>query len=45
MDDNEIVELFWQRSEDALAECGSRFSGYCRTVAYNILNNDDGGNV
>jgi RNA polymerase sigma-70 factor (ECF subfamily) len=37
MDDNAIVELFWQRSEDALTECASRFGGYCRKIAGNIL--------
>jgi RNA polymerase sigma-70 factor (ECF subfamily) len=40
MDDNEIIDLFWQRSEDALTECGSKFGGYCRTIAKNILDND-----
>ena len=40
MDDNDIIELFWQRSEDALTECGSKYGGYCRTVAKNILSND-----
>jgi RNA polymerase sigma-70 factor (ECF subfamily) len=39
MDDNEIIDLFWQRSEDALAECKSKFGGYCRTIANNIINN------
>ena len=40
MDDNGIIELFWQRSEDALAECKTKFGGYCRMIANNILNND-----
>jgi len=40
MDDNEIIDLFWQRSEDALTECKSKFGGYCRMIASNILNND-----
>ena len=39
MEDNVIVELFWQRSEDALTECGNKFGAYCRTIAQNILNN------
>ena len=41
MDDTAIIELFWQRSEDALAECKAKFGGYCRTVACNILHNSD----
>ena len=41
MDDNGIIELFWQRSGDALLECGVKFGAYCRMIARNILNNDD----
>jgi len=40
MDDNEIIELFWQRSEDALTECGNKYGGYCRTIARNITGSD-----
>ena len=40
MDDNGIVELFWQRSEDALTECKTKFGGYCRMIAKNILHSD-----
>ncbi|MDR1541736.1 MAG: sigma-70 family RNA polymerase sigma factor [Clostridiales bacterium] len=41
MDDNAIVSLFWQRSEDALTECGNIFGAYCRKIASNILRNRD----
>jgi RNA polymerase sigma-70 factor (ECF subfamily) len=37
MDDEAIVELFWHRSEDALAGCEDRFGAYCRAIADNIL--------
>ena len=37
MDEQVIVGLFWQRSEDALTACGTRFGAYCRTIAANIL--------
>jgi len=40
MEDNRIIELFWQRSEDALVECGRKFGRYCRTIARNILGSD-----
>jgi len=40
MDDYDIVELFWQRSEDALIECKTKFGGYCRIIAKNILHDD-----
>jgi len=41
VNDNEIVELFWQRSEDALTECANIFGRYCRKIANNILGNDE----
>jgi len=37
MDDNAIIEMFWRRSEDALAVAGSKFGAYCRRIAENIL--------
>ncbi|MDR3206926.1 MAG: hypothetical protein LBT60_01200 [Oscillospiraceae bacterium] len=40
MDDERIVELFWQRSEDALTACGGKFGAYCRRIADNILRDD-----
>ena len=40
MDDHGIVDLFWQRSEDALTVCADRYERYCRTIACNILNSD-----
>lgn len=40
MNDKEIVELYWRRSERAIAETASKYGQYCRTVAYNILGND-----
>jgi len=40
MADDEIIELFWQRSEDALTECEQNYGNYCRSIARNILNSD-----
>lgn len=37
MDDREIVELYWQRSDRAIAETAARYSAYCHTIAENIL--------
>lgn len=37
MNDREIVELFWQRSERAISETAKKYGQYCRIVAYNIL--------
>ena len=37
MDDNAIVELYFARSERALAETAARYGSYCYAIAYNIL--------
>lgn len=39
MDDREIVELFYARSEQAIAELSRKYGGICHQVAGNILNN------
>ena len=38
MHDEKIVELYWQRSDEAIQETARKFSSYCHTIAYNILN-------
>lgn len=30
MDDREIVELYWQRDQQAVAETAARYGAYCR---------------
>jgi len=30
MDDKEIVELYWQRSEQAIKETADKYGAYCR---------------
>ena len=37
--DEQIVALFWERSEDAIAETSKKYGNYCFTVAHNILQN------
>lgn len=37
MDDKNIVELFWGRSEDALKETQSKYGKYCTSIACNVL--------
>lgn len=39
MDDKQIVDLYWERSEKAIAETAAKYGGYCYSVANNILNN------
>ena len=37
MEDSKIVDLYWQRSEQAVPETAAKYGSYCRTIAYNIL--------
>ena len=39
MDDKQIVELYWARCENAIAETADKYGRYCRYIAYNILRN------
>jgi len=41
MDDNKIIELYWNRSENAISETATKYGGYCYTIAYNILSNSE----
>jgi RNA polymerase sigma factor (sigma-70 family) len=38
--DNEIIDLFYERSEQAIMELSKKYGSVCRKVARNILNND-----
>ena len=40
MNDSEIVELFWRRSERAISETAKKYGQYCRIVAYNVLGDE-----
>ena len=37
MEDGQIIDLFWARSERAIAEADARHGKYCRAIAFNIL--------
>lgn len=39
MEDSRIVELYWERSEEAIAESAEKYGGYCQGIAYGILRN------
>ena len=41
MEDTRIVDLYWQRSEAAIEETEQKYGPYCRTIAYNILANQE----
>ena len=37
MDDSKIVDLYWARSEDAIAQTDAKYGRYCYSIASNIL--------
>ena len=37
MEDEEIVALYWARSEDAIRESERKYGSFCRMLAQNIL--------
>ena len=40
MDDFQIIDLFFERSEQAISQLDQKYGEYCRGVSYNILRND-----
>lgn len=40
MDDSKIIELFFERSEQAIAALSEKYGNTCKRIAYNILGND-----
>lgn len=41
MEDERIVKLFFQRSEQAIAELSRKYGRMCRRIAGHVLNNDE----
>lgn len=37
MEDTQILDLYWDRNEQAISECEKSYGRYCRSIAYNIL--------
>lgn len=37
MQDNEIVDLYWARNEDAISQTDKKYGSYCRKIAMNIV--------
>ena len=44
MEDNQIIELYWNRNEKAISETDKKYGKYCNYIAYNILQNDEDSN-
>ena len=41
MEDKNIIELYFERSEAAIAETATKYGKLCHTIAYNILYNEE----
>ena len=41
MNDKQIVDLYWERSESALSETANKYGRYCHFIAFNILHNNE----
>ena len=41
MEDNKIVDLYWERSENAIAETDKKYRNYCYYIAFHILHNQE----
>ena len=39
LDDSKIIELFYERSEQAIIELSNKYDKLCKKIANNILNN------
>lgn len=41
MDDHRIVQLYWDRSEQAIEETDAKYGAYCYSIAYHALENNE----
>ncbi len=41
MEDAQIVDLYWQRSDMAISETNQKYGRYCHTIAYNICGSNE----
>lgn len=41
MEDSEIIELYFNRKEQAIQESEKKYGNYCRSIAYGILDNKE----
>jgi len=37
LEDERIIELYWNRNEDAISETAKKYGSYCNEIAWNIL--------
>ena len=41
MVDDEIIEMYWNRKENAIKETDKKYGKYCHTISFNILQNKE----
>lgn len=41
MDDSQIVQLYWDRNEQAISATAEKYGNYCTSIARNILDNKE----
>lgn len=41
MEDSQIIDLYFSRSEEAIGETAIKYGGYCHSIAMNILENEE----
>lgn len=41
MDDNGIIQLYWDRSDQAISATSEKSGHYCKAIAKNIVNNEE----
>ena len=41
MDDNGIIQLYWDRNDQAIRATSEKYEHYCKAIAKNILNNEE----
>ncbi|MDE7244399.1 MAG: sigma-70 family RNA polymerase sigma factor [Oscillospiraceae bacterium] len=41
MEDHQIIELYWQKNENAISETAGKYGAYCFTIAQNILHSTE----
>ncbi|MBQ9700169.1 MAG: sigma-70 family RNA polymerase sigma factor [Lachnospiraceae bacterium] len=41
MDDSSIVQMYWERNEEAIGKTKEKYGKYCYSIAYGILNNNE----
>lgn len=41
MEDRQIVDLYWERSERAISETAKKYGRYCHYIAFNILHDPE----